>query len=167
MWDTSGFVFTPAFNEVVLSLSSPELQQFLQEFVINWPEEPNVRRFRPIFRFFESFVISHMTEDYRNIRRNLRFSTFGGFLELVSESLIQRRDFVLMTLNRDSEGRRQRFPPVPLPGLPTLRYIFDFLVPEDEMNTRLWAETPTRFFLSFNPEIQEFISEDSGLESEG
>ena len=167
MWDTTDFVYQPPFNDIVMGLASEELQNFFKEYVLDRPEEPHVRRFRPIFPFFESYVISLMTKNHRQIASSMRFLSLQDFLNSVADTLRDDRAFVFMTINRDSEGRRQRFPRTPLPGIPSLRFIFYFLTAETDMNLRLWAQTQLRFFLHFAPVIQEFASEDSGCESEG
>ena len=50
--------------------------------------------------------------------------------------------------------------------MPCLRVLFDFEDPEEVMSAADWGLTPVRFLLYFKPFVQEFISDDSGIDDE-
>ena len=166
MWNGTPFIYSVQFNSVILDLVAPELKRFYQEFVIFDPDRDEDQAPRPIFPAIESFVISDMTRNHNQITKKLIFTEFRQFLSSITEALKNEPEFLFMTINREVNGTRKFFPRTPLPGEPELRTIFHFEDPPETMSTADWGITPIRFLLHFRPVIQEYISEDSGVEDE-
>ena len=164
MWNGTAFIYQQAFNNILLELVDEPSKHFFQEFVVKNPDFPDDQDFRPIFHALESYVIASMTRDYRNIDKKLIYEQFEDFLKDFASSLENDKDFVFLTINRDRHGNRHYAPHPPLPGVPELRIIFDLEDPEEAMSSADWAITPVRFLLHFRPLIQEYISDDSGVE---
>ena len=164
MWNGTPFIYERRFNNVVLDLANPELTRFYQEFVLQDPESGGVPVNRPIFPAIESFVISFMTKDHHNILKKLYYDQLNDFFAILAQVLTEDPAFLLKTLNRDPQGQRKNFPRVPLPGVPELRTIFDFEDPPESLSSADWGITPIRFLLHFRPVIQEYLSEDSGID---
>ena len=166
MWNGTGFIYDRQFNQILLDLMPPNLRSFYQEYVIQDPDNPDIDSEHPIFRAIDSYVISLMTKNHRDIVKKLRFSTFSEFLATMSSMLDQDPEFVFMTINRDGQGRRKIFPHAPLPGAPALRILWDLEDPVNAMSAADWGLTPVRFLLDFRPFIQEYYSNDSGIDDQ-
>ena len=166
MWDETNFVYQPEFDEKFLDLLNQETREFFEQWVIRNPENPEDRSRRTLFRALESILMVHMTEVNRQVVRNLRFESVSAFSEFLGSDYRKNKFFWFKAINRDQEGRYFRAPRVPLDGQPVLRTILDLYIAPHLMSTQAWGETGIRFYLHFQPFLQEYDSEDSGIETE-
>ena len=100
MWNGSRLLYRPEFNAVLLDLAPDSLREFFQEYVIKIPELPENTDFRPIFEAIESYVISFMTRDHRNILKKWMFLELNHFLLEFAENLKEDPSFVFKTIKR-------------------------------------------------------------------
>ena len=166
MWTFTHFLYTPDFNRVALQFMPEQLARFYQDFVVQDPENPGNGAFRPIYRAIESLVICLLTRDHHRIQPRWHPGTFGDLFNFLDHIRISDPRLFFMAVNREPNGDRAFFPPVPLPGEPMLRSLLHLVDDEADMTQEHWASTPIRFKLFFRPLLQEFFSEDSGIDSE-
>ena len=164
MWDETNFTYTTEFDEILLELFSQDVRDFFLRFIKQNPENPDDTRVYLSYRALESILMVHMTEGPLGITRELRFEKMSDFSDFLTQDLSSNKSLWFKAINRDENGVRAFAPRQPLEGEPVLRTIFDLYISPHEMNIQAWRDTGIRFHLHFRPFLQEFYSEDSGVE---
>ena len=165
MWAETGFRFTPAFDDVLLGLMPADLQHVCVKYIQSKPEYPDNPNLAPVFGGLDSLMLTYFLEGPGTGLKGKKFSTLKAWIGFVNNIFETDKELFFKALNRDVEGNVARFEHKPLPGEPALRTIFDIYGPPRSIPPEVWSDTPIRFYVYFRPELQEFFSSDSGVDS--
>ena len=165
MWAETGFRFTPAFDGILLGLMTEELRVTCENYIISKPENRDNRGGAPVFGGFDSLMLTFFLEGPGQGLRSKKFNTLKSWIRFIENIFENDRALFFKALNRDVEGNLAHFEHKPLPGEPALRVIFEIFAHPSSVPPGIWADTPVRFYVYFRPELQEFLSSDSGLDS--